>query len=375
MSGGGESSDSENETIETSCPCKRRVKCMMIRCSPCNRWFHTFCVGLKGLTKAMLLKLVSWSCPFCLDVVKSSFTRATISDVNIQKIADKIETVIDKKIEDKTKAMVAEMTVNTRQIVVNSQTTAVKAAIDSSREKMDLDHHEREKRKSNIVVKEVEESTSRDPTERKDHDQKFLVDVVGIDSADIINVFRAGAPKSDGSCRPLIATISTPDLAAQIHNYGRGRRVNWRDRYWWVNQDLIQADRLANYNARVTRRQPRQYPRNYLTVDSISPISYATAATSRRSARTRGASPGVQDAPRGSHPHYTRGVSPGLQETPRGSQTHPTRGVSPGVQDTLRGSQPHNPLPASSSQHSRSRIRSPSPDNIRMGSFLHMDRQ
>ena len=74
--------------------------------------------------------------------------------------------------------------------------------------------------------------------------------------------------QADGSPRILVAVLYSPDLAKQKHNYGRGRPIygeNGRIIYW-VNPDLIKADRVANYNLRLKRRENQregQRPENF----------------------------------------------------------------------------------------------------------------
>ena len=157
--------------------------------------------------------------------------------------------------------------------LTNTQTRAVKAAIDSSREKMDVDHNERERRKCNVVVRNVKESTSDNPADRKHHDLRLAQSILGIEKDEILKAFRAGPPTGPPGTesRPLIINVITPELASYIHNYGRGRRVvnrDQQDQIFWLNPDLIQADRLANYKARLAKRRPRNNA--HVTLDDIS---------------------------------------------------------------------------------------------------------
>ena len=269
-------SDPENTVIESKCPCQKNVKCIMIKCGPCQSWYHTWCVGLKGLSKKMLEKMTSWRCPFCLDITK---LKPTIGEANLKEVTDKIEetlaSVIENKIEEKTKEVFADIVENTNKTIELSHSRVVQSAMQNSREKMDIDHIERERRKSNIVVRDVDESNSNNPQDRKNHDIGWAMDLLDLGREDIVNVFRAGAPRQDGrrTRRPLIITLSSPQLASQVHKHGRGRRVTFRDNpreVFWLNQDLIKSDRIANAKAREARQGNRGQRNLNITLDAVS---------------------------------------------------------------------------------------------------------
>ena len=108
-----------------------------------------------------------------------------------------------------------------------------------------------------------------------------------------MKVIRAGppiryVPEDTRETHPMIVTLESPELAAYLHNYGRGWAA--KDQYdtvYWVNPDLIQADRKAAYNARVLARRRRGG--NLQVVDSVHNSS-TTTSTSARSQRSRGGS-------------------------------------------------------------------------------------
>ena len=53
--------------------------------------------------------------------------------------------------------------------------------------------------------------------------------------------------------RPLVITLSTPELARQLCSYGAGKKYLVDNVVYWANPDLIQSDRLANQAARKFR--------------------------------------------------------------------------------------------------------------------------
>ena len=89
--------------------------------------------------------------------------------------------------------------------------------------------------------------------------------MLNVDDSKIINVHRAGPPRHRNrgqppKPRPLI-TLESPELASKAYGYGRGTKVYSNenpDDVWWVNPDLIQSDRIANYRARVAARERRR---------------------------------------------------------------------------------------------------------------------
>lgn len=78
---------------------------------------------------------------------------------------------------------------------------------------------------------------------------------------DIISVTRAGPPIGKGvnkerkEPRPLIITVKTPELARQLHDYGSGLKIVADGKEYYVNQDLILADRIAGYKARQEKKR------------------------------------------------------------------------------------------------------------------------
>ncbi len=145
--------------------------------------------------------------------------------------------------------------------------TTLKTALSESQQeivsrvqqKHDVDMFERDRRVCNFVIEKCEESTAALAPDRLNHDIDFVVKVTGIDDRDIMKCIRAGPGKDPGTgeirtSRPIIVTVKTPELAKRLHGYGNGRKVIFNDNCWWINPDLTQAERRANFNARQCRR-------------------------------------------------------------------------------------------------------------------------
>ena len=61
-------SQNQHQQAKT-CPCKGSMKkTLYIRCSSCERLWHTDCAGLSGATVHFIRKLESWKCPACFKI-------------------------------------------------------------------------------------------------------------------------------------------------------------------------------------------------------------------------------------------------------------------------------------------------------------------
>ena len=296
----------ENGDIVCVCGSSQRPQSIMA-CNECKRSWHSSCVGLEGLTKSLSDKIKSWKCPLCFQFtpdikeklgadVKTETEKLIIGGDNVAKelykeILDIKEILINRVVPntDKIEAIsrnassavketldenMARQTQTWAEVVANKQEIAQKSlekainmeqrkivteAMDTSRQKAERDHVEREKRRSNVVIRDLPESTEASNEAKREHDKERVVEIMDIDSEYVVNVYRAGAPKSNYN-RPIIITLTNPEVASGLHNYGRGMRRENVDGslFYWVNADLIQADRIANFNAREEARTKRQ---------------------------------------------------------------------------------------------------------------------
>ena len=145
----------------------------------------------------------------------------------------------------------------TARIITESNTKVIKEAVDRSKENIDCDSVEREKRRCNVLIRGITEPESKTISEKIKEDKHKSLELLNVKSDDIISVRRVGRIKTDGSFRPLVITLTTPELANNLHNYGRGQRCKNSSGIYWINADLIPADRLANYKARQLLKQKK----------------------------------------------------------------------------------------------------------------------
>ena len=125
---------------------------------------------------------------------------------------------------------------------------------------------EREKRKKNITLRDIKEPTADSAGDKKQEDINEVKRILGLDDGDIEQVYRAGkledATEEDPTprARPLVIRLKTPEMATAMHGYGRGRKFRDPDSEEdiWVNPDLIDCDRKANYLARKERNKRKR---------------------------------------------------------------------------------------------------------------------
>lgn len=250
----------EEENAE-KCPCKKQYKVPMLKCKTCPAWWHTKCVGLSGLSVKELEKLKEWHCPLCYRLpegVKQQSTLETI-DKKLSELRSDLVDKIEKKANDQTKKWSDLFSQDRDSEQVQHVVTQ---AVEKSKQRMDYDHMEREKRKKNIVLREIEESTEESADDKKAEDKSRVIEILGLSDDDIEHVFRAGKPNDGDSPRPrpLIITVKTPEIAVALHGHGRGRKFRHADagEDVWCNPDLIDSDRKANYLARQERKKRRR---------------------------------------------------------------------------------------------------------------------
>ena len=264
------------------CPCGQydegEEEVLVVLCDSCDQWWHLKCVGLEGLDKEIAEALPKWKCPRC--IMKHLGMGSTIIQETVKTELEKavpgivksvVEATVKSKDFKKTFADIAtgraeNMEKKVEKTVENTMHSAIKenqqALLQQAAQKQDAERHEREKRKRNIVVSNLKESSKDTPGARYASDVKKLLKILSptlTSKEQIITCHRAGGIRENGGPRLLIATLETPQMAEHFHNYGAGHRLEQSDgeKYIWINPDLIKSDRDANYNARKIMRERR----------------------------------------------------------------------------------------------------------------------
>ena len=263
----------DNEEV---CPCTKKLKTLMLICKTCHVWWHAQCVGLTGLKKTELQKLKEWECPLCYRLPEAAKQECSLETIS-QKLSDlrsemdaKINKVAE-KVEKKTEEVKKWSDLFTKERDSDQVTQVVKKVVEQSKQRMDSDHMEREKRVKNIVLNDLVEPTAESNEDKKEEDKTKVLEILGLRADEIEFMKRAGKPRTPDPDheddiprpRPLIVTVLTPEVAQRLHNHGRGRKFTVRDedddeQIIWCNPDLIAADRKANWLARKERNKRRQ---------------------------------------------------------------------------------------------------------------------
>ncbi len=262
------------------CPCKNYEddEEASVECEECLQWWHIKCVALHRLSEDTIKELKEWICPRCI-IGKLGMGNSLVQETMKTEIAKAVPSIVKSVVEATVKAKEFQKTfaeaVTSRgeQIEKKIGTTVEKtmhsaikenqqAMLQKASQKQDADNQERERRKRNVVVKNLRESTLTTSKAKYDSDVRKLEEVLQVDKKDIVKCYRAGARRESGEPRLLIVTLSSPILAEELHDYGAGTRVetsggNGNRKDIWINQDLIKSDRDANYRARKLMREKR----------------------------------------------------------------------------------------------------------------------
>ena len=166
---------------------------------------------------------------------------------NMDKFAEETKQTVEKSMENAVKKNEGELLQNT---------------VDKTRAIQERNMLDRGRRNRNITIKNLPESKKVRGSEKIADDRETVVKLLerySVTPNEILRVVRAGIENSNQP-RIVIVTLATPALAQDLHEYGHGRRVRIMEKNlvkeeYWINEDLIQADRTANYNARKFKRE------------------------------------------------------------------------------------------------------------------------
>ena len=120
-------------------------------------------------------------------------------------------------------------------------------------QKIGSDKIVRESKKLNVVVMKVPEREQESSSQRED-DYKFIYEELGMEKDIVTRCYRAG--KLDKSrpeyYRPLVIELKGKGDVDYWTNDGKGYRTEGG---YWVNMDLCEADRKANFLIREQKRE------------------------------------------------------------------------------------------------------------------------
>jgi hypothetical protein len=273
------------EEKSQKCPCGNQEKeSIWVHCETCDQWLHCDCVGLKGLKKNAVQSLTDWNCPRCLispygneevrddEVVTKGELRAACQAIkmamkeelaaNVSILRDSVKEAAETAVKNAAPSVVTSVVEKTKSYAAATQDSQrklveeVKSAATSSHivqevaRKIDSDKVEREKRKMNVIVMKVPESKAPSSGQRRADDMKFCYEQLGMEKTEIDTVWRAGKKVTDNAqdyCRPLIIKLVDENAVDWWTDGGKGYLS---DSGYWVNRDLCEADRKANFLVR-----------------------------------------------------------------------------------------------------------------------------
>ena len=275
---------SSDKDQSSYCPCSVYVsEEISVGCNNCSKFWHLCCVGLSGLTEQCVEKLSNWNCPDCFFSpysrrFKSATTASTSNsdcwtlwviikeELNIIQpvIAATVESAIRRSMPDATctkddvESVVksyAEATKLSQKNVIEetTRTQTAQSVVEKVVRKLDADKIEREKRLANVVVMNVPESEMESSAQKRADDLKFCRDKLGMSENDIETCWRAGKVDitKPSYCRPLVIKMSGVETADDWTKNGRGNKT---ESGFWINRDLCDADRKANFQSRQERK-------------------------------------------------------------------------------------------------------------------------
>ena len=208
-----------------------------------------------------------------LPAIQKTIKDAIIENADIKEIKSFAD-IVSKRNESNEKA--AKKRNEERLKEIKKQNTKVEEAIKENRMKLLADNLEKERRKRNVVITNIPESKEKDTKKKQVEEQENVMAALFLakntliqpQDLDIEYVARAGPnPDSEKALnatvkprgpRIVIVTMATPQLAEQLHNYRSGvalRETETGPILNWVNADLTQSERKANYDARELQRK------------------------------------------------------------------------------------------------------------------------
>ena len=270
------SSQNQHQQAKT-CPCKGSMKkTLYIRCSSCERLWHTDCAGLNGATVHLIRKLESWKCPACFKISEEMWQVLREEGESIpienaetsephetsdlqQEVRRGVKAAIPDIISGIKGAIVGGELLNTqvetwaqvtqRKLIKEVVEETSKTALQESIQLIDANLTEQKKRVRNAVISGVDEDYGGEGSTLKE----VTIELLGRENTphEIVTVKRLGEKKA-GLKRPILVVFKSEEAAQFFHNYSRGRNVA---RNIWVNPDLTRTERDALWAKRDARRK------------------------------------------------------------------------------------------------------------------------
>ena len=279
----------EDEAISSSqlrqpgrrCPCEEGSTSLksLINCTSCNLWWHPQCIGLAGLTYHGTKNLTNWKCIRCFSLPKAIADKIGLPNP-VQEGSDTIKNTVREEMRARIPEVIGEIVNEVKSALGES---SLKQLAEEANDTIVKNWESFAKTEQKKVITEVVEKTSEvameknlgrisaDLTEQKNRVRNCILSEIpegsgGADtslgqvvatlsggefSTDDIAVCKRLGIKRDGQNRLTLVVFKREQVAAEFHNFGRGRKLG----NTWVNPDLTRTEREARYQSRVERRQ------------------------------------------------------------------------------------------------------------------------
>ena len=152
--------ESESEAEEQMpCPCEKKSTTPQLLCRGCSTWWHLACVSLKGLSAADAKKIKEWKCPFCyvLPEKVQINSGAALAHLTREIKKTKSEVITELKNDAKQVHPIQEKTwadlfTKNQEAMKEQQKEVVKEVVEKSKQRLDADNMERERRRKNVMI-------------------------------------------------------------------------------------------------------------------------------------------------------------------------------------------------------------------------------
>lgn len=251
----------------------------------CGGCYHAVCTKLGELSSSVLAAIY-WICPKCVVSVKpvwvckdSDATLPTCDTAEPSTSAislDQIKSVMENLVKQVVPKIVEDVLSNNVNVGASADRSTNLESTDNSYFKVIQENNERQKRRCNVVVRNVEESHSSDAEERKKHDEKLfteIADQVGLQDKPV-KIMRLGrfdnSPRSQQYNRPMRVVFCREDPVVHLIT---AKKVVMHHKVYWFGRDLTKHERDLEFQARNRRRERQKQNQPGGTLPTGTPIS------------------------------------------------------------------------------------------------------
>jgi hypothetical protein len=212
-----------------------------IKCDGCGFWHHIACEGITDDVYSFLcdhetVDSIHWFCRHCNVIFRRMHSEVVRLDGAQKRLEEKVDSIMSRL--DKSR--------NETQVVQQSISVAVKEQLQEDREEeLELD-----KRKSNVMIHGVAESSSENADDRIEDDRGQMASMFQVLDCDVIQankIIRLGKKpqQSNEKPRPILLVLDTEEhkkkLLEQAKNLKNRKEGGWDKVY--IHQDLTPKQR------------------------------------------------------------------------------------------------------------------------------------